>query len=144
MAILKLNFVVLWLLTGWISWGQPKICWDKGNTVPKCPTCQLSHIRTLLIIIIAAINYRVTSLPAQVEEPADVRQKILIAPISGISGCQMQQVSLQNHRFQNSGIFKVPQNFSSLIKSLNHQLYPENIPIPFEFLYSVPLKVKFK
>lgn len=79
-------------------------------------------------------------MPGQVEEPADMRQKILIPPISGISGCQMQQVSLQKHRCQNSDIFKVPQNFSSLIKSLNHQLYPENIPIQIEFSLQCALK----
>lgn len=83
-------------------------------------------------------------MPAQGEEPADMRQKMFISPISGVCGCQMQQVSLQKHRFQNSGTFTVPQNFSSLIKSRNHQLYPENILIQAEFLYSVPLKVKFK
>lgn len=70
------------------------ICWEKGNTVHKCPTWQLSPIRALLIIIIAIINCRVTSMPARVEEPADMRQKILIPPISDISGCQMHQVSL--------------------------------------------------
>lgn len=68
-------------------------------------------------------------MPAQREKPADMRQKMFIPPISGVCGCQMQQVSLQKHRFENSATFKVPQNFSSLIKNQNHQLYPENILI---------------